>query len=125
MLTSRRFRDSRAIQIARILCPRGSLRKCTAPQAERDANKTLGEAITKACRWQEQIESGEYAGLEDLAKTLKTDPSYAGLDDLAKALKLDRSYVGRMLPPASPFQLHPQLARQRRQVDGLLPRQIG
>jgi hypothetical protein len=48
---------------------------------QRDTNQTLVEAIAKAYRSQEQIESGDYAGLEDLAK----------------ALKLDRSYVGRML----------------------------
>jgi hypothetical protein len=46
---------------------------------------TLGEAIAKAHRWQEQIEAGEYAGIEDLAQ----------------ALSVDRTYVGRMLRLAS------------------------
>ncbi|NQU75807.1 MAG: hypothetical protein HQ546_05785 [Planctomycetes bacterium] len=46
-----------------------------------DANHTLIEAIAKAHRWQEQLESGEYAGVEDLAQ----------------ALGVDRTYVGRML----------------------------
>lgn len=50
-------------------------------QPRRDANETLVEAVAKAYRWQEQIESSKYASLEDLAK----------------GLKLDRSYVGRML----------------------------
>lgn len=50
-------------------------------QPRRDTNETLVEAVAKAYCWQEQIESGQYAGLEDLAQSLK----------------LDRSYVGRML----------------------------
>ena len=51
------------------------------PTPDRGANHTLIEAIAKAYRWQEQIESGEYAGI----------------DDLAQSLGLDRTYVGRML----------------------------
>lgn len=47
----------------------------------RTANQTLVEAIAKAHRWQEQIESGEYAGI----------------DDLVRALGVDRTYVGRIL----------------------------
>ena len=53
----------------------------TKAQPRRDTNQTLVEAVAKAYRWQEQLESGKYAGLEDMAKDLK----------------LDRSYVGRML----------------------------
>jgi len=51
-----------------------------APSAacEPDANQTLIEAIAKAHRWQEQIESGEYAGVEDLAQALGVDRTYAG-----------------------------------------------
>lgn len=45
---------------------------------ERAANQTLVEAIAKAHRWQEQIESGEYAGIEDLAQALGVDRTYAG-----------------------------------------------
>jgi len=45
---------------------------------ESDANHTLIEAIAKAHRWQEQIESGEYAGLEDLAQAIGIDRTYAG-----------------------------------------------
>jgi len=44
-------------------------------------NQTLIEAIAKGYRWQEQLESGEYASLEDLAH----------------AVGCDRTYVGRML----------------------------
>jgi len=44
-------------------------------------NRTLIEAIAKAHRWQEQLESGEYPSLEDLAH----------------AVGVDRTYVGRML----------------------------
>jgi len=47
----------------------------------RDANQTLIEAIAKAHRWQEQIEAGHYAGIEDLAQ----------------AIGVGRTYVGRML----------------------------
>jgi len=52
-----------------------------APAPQRDANQTLIEAIAKAYRWQEQIESGEYACIEDLAQ----------------AVGVDRTYIGRML----------------------------
>lgn len=45
------------------------------------ANRTLIEAIAKGHRWQAQIESGEYASLEDLAH----------------AAGCDRTYIGRML----------------------------
>jgi len=45
------------------------------------ANQKLVEAIAKGHLWQEQLESGEYASL----------------DDLAQAVGVDRTYVGRML----------------------------
>ena len=45
------------------------------------ANRTLIEAIAKGRRWQEQLESGEYPSLEELAQ----------------AVGVDRTYVGRML----------------------------
>jgi hypothetical protein len=48
---------------------------------EQTANQTLIEAIAKAHCWQEQIESGEYVGIEDLAQ----------------AVGVDRTYIGRML----------------------------
>ena len=48
---------------------------------QRDANQTLIQAIAKAHRWQEQIEAGHYAGIEDLAQ----------------AIGVGRTYVGRML----------------------------
>jgi hypothetical protein len=48
------------------------------PAPERDANQTLIEAIAKAHRWQEQIEAGQYAGIEDLAKAVGVDRTYAG-----------------------------------------------
>lgn len=46
-----------------------------------EGSQTLIEAIAKGHRWQEQIESGEYAGLEELAH----------------AVGVDRTYVSRML----------------------------
>ncbi len=45
---------------------------------ERDANQTLIEAIAKAHRWQEQIEAGQYAGIEDLAQVIGVDRTYVG-----------------------------------------------
>ena len=48
---------------------------------ERETNGSLVSALAKAYRWQEQLESGEYASLEDLAA----------------ANGVDRTYVGRML----------------------------
>jgi len=61
----------------------GSTSPCdsAAATAERDANQTLIEAIAKAHRWQEPLESGEYPSLEDIAQ----------------AVGVDRTYVGRML----------------------------
>lgn len=48
---------------------------------ERESNGTLVSALAKAYRWQQELESGEYASLEDLAT----------------ANGVDRTYVGRML----------------------------
>ena len=42
------------------------------------ANRTLIEAIAKGHRWQTQLESGEYASLEDLAKDVGCDRTYVG-----------------------------------------------
>ena len=41
-------------------------------------NSTLMEAVAKARCWQEQIESGEYPGLEDLAQAVAVDRTYVG-----------------------------------------------
>ena len=48
-------------------------------------NNALLTAIAKAYSWQDQLESGEFEDLEDIAK----------------ANGVDRSYVGRMLQPTS------------------------
>jgi hypothetical protein len=45
---------------------------------ERESNGTLVAALAKAHRWQEQLESGEYAGLEDLAAANGVDRTYVG-----------------------------------------------
>ncbi|MFT5043008.1 MAG: hypothetical protein ACI8TX_004005 [Hyphomicrobiaceae bacterium] len=45
---------------------------------ERETNGSLVSALTKAYRWQEQLESGEYAGLEDLAAANGVDRTYVG-----------------------------------------------
>lgn len=62
---------------------------------ERETNGSLVSALAKAYRWQEQIESGKYGGLEGLAA----------------ANGVDRTYVGRILRLKS---LSPQI------VDGIL-----
>ena len=49
-----------------------------APAPEPDTNQALIEAIAKAYRWQEQIESGEYACIGDLAQALGVDRTYVG-----------------------------------------------
>jgi len=41
-------------------------------------NDALVTAIAKAYRWQEQLESGEYASLEDLAAANGVDRTYVG-----------------------------------------------
>ncbi len=51
------------------------------PKDNPRVNRKLVEAIARAYRWQEQLESGEY-------------PS---VDDLAQSLKVDRSYISRLL----------------------------
>ena len=45
---------------------------------ERETNGSLVSALAKAHRWQEQLESGEYAGLEDLAAANGVDRTYVG-----------------------------------------------
>ena len=53
------------------------------PATQRDpagsgGNQTLIEAIAKAHCWQEQLESGVYSSLEDLARTHGVDRTYIG-----------------------------------------------
>ena len=43
---------------------------------ERESNGSLVSALAKAYRWQEQLESGEYASLEDLAAANGVDRTY-------------------------------------------------
>jgi len=43
-----------------------------------ERNDVLVVAIAKAYRWQEQLESGEYASLEDLAAASGVDRTYVG-----------------------------------------------
>jgi len=45
---------------------------------DRETNGSLVSALAKAYRWQELLESGEYAGLEDLAAANGVDRTYAG-----------------------------------------------
>lgn len=51
------------------------------PDNRNNVNETLVSAITKAFAWQQELESGEYGSIEELAK----------------AKKLGRTYVGRVL----------------------------
>ncbi len=48
------------------------------PKLRWPANRPLVEAIAKAHRWQAQLESGEYASLDDLAKDVGCDRTYVG-----------------------------------------------
>ena len=45
---------------------------------ERETNGSLVSALAKAYRWHEQLESGEYGGLEDLAAANRMDRIYLG-----------------------------------------------
>ncbi len=45
---------------------------------ERETNGSLVSALAKAYRWQEQLEWGEYASLEDLAAANGVDRTYVG-----------------------------------------------
>ncbi len=45
---------------------------------ERESNGSLVAALAKAYRWQEQLESREYASLEDLAAANAVDRTYVG-----------------------------------------------
>lgn len=45
---------------------------------DRQVNSALVSAVAKAYRWQEQLESGQYASLEELAAAHGVDRSYAG-----------------------------------------------
>jgi hypothetical protein len=47
-------------------------------QAEPSPNHTLIVNLAKAYQWQEQLESGEYGSLEELAQSNGVDRSYAG-----------------------------------------------
>ena len=47
-------------------------------EADRETNGSLVSDLAKAYRWQEQLESGEYAGLEDLAAANGVDRTYVG-----------------------------------------------
>ena len=46
-------------------------------EPERETNGALVAAIAKAYRWQEQLESGEYATMEELAAANGVDRTYA------------------------------------------------
>lgn len=46
------------------------------PRVNSKVNRPLVEAIAKAHRWQEQLESGEHASTSDLAEALGVDRSY-------------------------------------------------
>jgi hypothetical protein len=48
------------------------------PPSIPDANESLIDAIAKAHRWQQQLEAGEYGGVEDLAKAVGVDRTYVG-----------------------------------------------
>jgi hypothetical protein len=50
----------------------------TCPSKDASMNNTLVSAIAKAYLWQEQLDSGRFEGLEDLAAANGVDRSYVG-----------------------------------------------
>lgn len=47
-------------------------------QSDSNSDATLVAAIAKAWAWQEELESGQYSSLEELAQSKSVDRSYAG-----------------------------------------------
>ncbi len=67
---------------------------------ERETNGSLVSALAKAYRWQEQLESGEYAGLEDLAAANGVDRTYVGR--ILRLTSLSPEIVERILDGKEP-----------------------
>jgi hypothetical protein len=70
------------------------------PEPEREANGRLLTALAKAHRWQEQLESGQYAGLEDLAAANGVDRTYVGR--ILRLTSLAPGIVGRIITGDEP-----------------------
>jgi hypothetical protein len=71
-------------------------------------NHTLVANLAKAFQWQEQLESGEYATF----------------DELARANGVDRTYVGRILRLTSLAPCHLESILNGQETDGLSLRQL-
>ena len=87
-LTVRRDRDAVVVHVPMRLYRRNGRQTLLTPEGhkcapERQANQPLVEALAKAHRWQEQLEAGEHANIDDLAKAIGVDRTYA-----ARILKL-------------------------------------
>ena len=86
---------------------------------ERESNGTLVSALAKAFRWQEQLESGEYAGLEDLAAANGVDRTYVGR--ILRLTSLAPEIVERILHGDEPGGI--SLAKFRRSLPVLWAKQ--
>ena len=86
---------------------------------ERETNGSLVSALAKAYRWQEQLESGEYAGLEDLAAANGVDRTYVGR--ILRLTSLAPEIVERILHGDEPGGI--SLAKFRRSLPVLWAKQ--
>lgn len=65
-----------------------------------EANQSLLDAIAKAHKWQEDLEAGNYAGIEDMARELKLDRSY--LTRMLRLTSLAPEIVARIVKNDEP-----------------------
>lgn len=66
-------------------------------------NHALVVALARAWQWQEELESGKYSGVEELARAKKVDRSYAGR--LLKLTSLSPEIVEAVLAGEEPEDL--------------------
>ncbi|MHB8970923.1 MAG: hypothetical protein ACYC3X_01170 [Pirellulaceae bacterium] len=69
----------------------------------RETNGSLVSALAKAYRWQEQLESGEFASLEDLAAANGVDRTYVGR--ILRLTSLAPEIVERILNGNEPHEI--------------------
>lgn len=87
---------------------------------ERESNGTLVSALAKAFRWQEQLESGEYASLEELATANAVDRTYVGR--ILRLTSLAPEIVERTISGVEPEGI--SLAKLRRELPVLWHEQV-
>jgi len=87
-LTVRRYRNAVVVHVPMRFYRRNGRQTLLTPEGhehtpEQQINRPLVQALAKAHCWQEQLEAGEHANLEDLAESVGVDRTYA-----ARILKL-------------------------------------